>query len=241
MLGTLLELLYPTECPACGRPSGGDGALCEDCRAALPIRTQENCCAICGKTLLADERAAGTAVAECAQCHKKRPAFDLARSAVLYKGPVRPLVHELKYHHGLYVAKDLMDLLEGCYRAHYGNETTDFIVPIPLHRHKKTLRGYNQSAILARQLAKRIGVPVAEKFLRRRLDTETQTHMSADERRTNMKGAFEVPERYADYVYGKRVLLLDDVMTTGATFGEAARALRAAGAGRIVCLSLARD
>lgn len=241
MLGTLLELLYPTDCPACGRPAGSGKALCEDCRAALPIRTLENCCVLCGKTLLADERAAGTAAAECAQCHKKRPAFDLARSAVLYKGPVRALVHEIKYHHGLYVVEELADLLEGCYRAHYGAETTDFIIPIPLHWNKRVHRGYNQSAILARRLGRRLGLPVAERFLRRRLDTETQTHMSADERRTNMKGAFEVPARHADRVYGKRILLLDDVMTTGSTFGEAARALRAAGAGRIICLSLARD
>ena len=205
------------------------------------MRTTEGCCAVCGKTLLTDEAAFGTAAPVCHGCRARRPAFDLARSATLLRGPVRKLVHGLKYRRETWLAPVLGEWMHGCFLAHYADERPDVVAPIPLHPFKRLRRGYNQSELLARDLARRLGLPCAPRLLARVRDTATQTRKDRDARRRNVSGAFAVPRARAPYAFGKRVLLVDDVMTTGATFAAAASALRAAGAARVLCLSAARD
>ena len=234
-----LRLLYPQGCAACGAPGGG--ALCAECRALVEVRPAEGCCAICGKTLVERDAALGTAAHVCADCRPARPAFDLARSAALLRGPVRKLVHGLKYRGETWLAPVLGELLHGCFLAHCADERPDVVAPVPLHPFKRLRRGYNQSELLARDLARRLGLPCAPRLLARVRDTATQTRMDRAERRRNMDGAFAVSRARAPYAFGKRVLLVDDVMTTGATFAAAARALRDAGAARVLCLSAARD
>ena len=234
-----LRLLYPQGCAVCGAP--GDEALCDACRARIPIRPAEACCAVCGKTLIERDAALGTAAHVCRLCREEPPPFALARSAAILQGPVRTLVHALKYDRAEWLAPVLGELLHGCFLAHYAAERPDVVVPIPLHPFKRLRRGYNQSELLARDLAKRIGVPCAPRLVSRVRDTATQTKMDRDARRRNMDGAFAVRPARAPYCAGKRILLVDDVMTTGATFAAAARALRAAGAVRVLCLSVARD
>ena len=234
-----LRLLYPQGCAVCGAP--GDAALCDACRAKIPIRPAEACCAVCGKTLVERDAALGTAAHVCRLCRKEPPPFALARSAALLQGPVRTLVHDLKYHRAEWLAPALGELLHGCYLAHYAAERPDVVVPIPLHPFKRLSRGYNQSELLARDLARRLGLPCAPRLVARVRNTATQTKRDRSERRRNMDGAFAVRPARAPFCAGKRVLLVDDVMTTGATFAAAARALRDAGAARVLCLSVARD
>ena len=205
------------------------------------MRTAEGCCAVCGKTLVADERALGTAAPVCHACRTRRPSFALARSAAVFQGPVRDLVHQLKYRHGIRLAEPLSELLHGCFLAHCSAERPDLVCPVPLHLSRLRQRGYNQSEELARRLGRRLGLPCARRLLVRTRDTPTQTRMNAEERRANVAGAFRVPDRAVPCAYGKCVVLVDDVMTTGATFEAAAAALRAAGAQRVLCLSVARD
>jgi ComF family protein len=234
-----LRLLYPQGCAVCGAP--GAAALCDACRAKIPIRPAEACCAICGKTLIERDAALGTAAHVCRVCREEPPPFDLARSAALLQGPVRTLVHDLKYHHAEWLAPVLGELLHGCFLAHYAAERPDVVVPIPLHPFKRLSRGYNQSELLARDLARRLGLPCAPRLVARVRNTATQTKRDRAERRRNMDGAFAVRPARVPFCAGKRVLLVDDVMTTGATFAAAARALRDAGAARVLCLSVARD
>ena len=234
-----LRLLYPQGCAACGAP-GGD-ALCADCRALVEVRPAEGCCAVCGKTLIERDAALGAAAGVCADCRAARPPFDLARSAALFRGPVRKLVHGLKYGRETWLAPVLGEFLHGCFLAHYAAEKPDLVVPVPLHPFKRFRRGYDQAELLARDLARRLALPCAPRLLSRLRDTATQTRKDRDARRRNMAGAFAVPRARAPYAFGKRVLLVDDVMTTGATFAAAASALRAAGAARVLCLSAARD
>ena len=234
-----LRLLYPQGCAACGAP-GGD-ALCAECRAQVEVRPAEGCCAICGKTLIDRDAALGTASSVCRHCREERPAFDLARSAALLRGPMRKLVHGLKYRRETWLAPVLGEWMHGCFLAHYAAERPDVVVPIPLHPFKRLRRGFNQAELLARDLSRRLGVPCEPRLLSRVRDTATQTKKDRDARRRNMAGAFAVLRARAPYAFGRRILLVDDVMTTGATFAAAASALRAAGAARILCLSAARD
>ena len=235
----LLHLLYPLGCSACGAP--GPDPICAACRARIAVRPAEGDCRICGKTVLEREAAFGTAEPVCDGCRARRPAFDLARSAAPFQGTVRALVHALKYKRDVWLAPALGEWLHGCFLAHYAAEAPDLVVPIPLHPFKRMRRGFNQSELLARDLARRLAVPCAPRLLARVRDTATQTRMDAAARRRNMAAAFAVRPAHAPRAYGRCVLLVDDVMTTGATFGAAAAALRGAGAARILCLSLARD
>ena len=239
MFRTLLQLLYPQGCAVCGAP--GPDLLCAACRARIPVRTMEGCCELCGKTLLDNERAAGTAAPVCHACRARRPSFAFARSASAFQGPVRDLVHRLKYDRGVRLAEPLAELLHGCCLAHFASERPDLTCPVPLHRERMRSRGYNQSALLARALARRLCLPFVPDLLRRVRDTPTQTRMDASARRANVAGAFRVPDRSVPIAFGTCVLLVDDVMTTGATFEAASAALREAGAERILCLSVARD
>ena len=238
LAGDIVSLVWPRVCAACG--GSCEGQVCEACRAAVSVRTSDGCCAICGKTILVSDGAAGTAAPACAGCRERRPAFEQARSAVDYAGPARQIVQTLKYRKGRGVAPWMAEWMAGCVVANWPDEPFDAVVPVPLHPSREAGRGYNQSALLAAALAKLLSLPCAPRILARTRDTGTQTKLDAKARRANMERAFEVRRGRADAVRGKSVLLVDDVMTTGATLGAAAAALRAAGAGRTFALSFAR-
>lgn len=238
----LLDLLYPSACAVCGGDVVSSRCICDGCLASVPLRDMRACCSVCGKALLEFERAGNAASPlVCSRCRAKRPSFDAARSAAVYSGPVRAMIHLLKYHGGFRAADDLSGLLHAAFLAYYAGEAIDAVVPVPLHSRKYRRRGYNQAERLARAIAGKTGLPLDASMLRRRRDTATQTRKSAGERRRNMVGAFEIAHSAATRAYGKCLLLVDDVMTTGATFEDASRALRAAGASRLLCLSVARD
>lgn len=234
----LLDVLFPRTCPLCGKPSDREGRLvCWDCFATLPLRTQERAhCVRCGKT---PDGAVGEDYL-CDACMRHPPAFDAARSALPFKGDARKLVHELKYKKGTWLRHDLADILAGCVEANYDVGSIDLVVPSPLHSARLHKRGFNQSGILAEALARRIHAACGSGLVSRCRDTPSQTKMrSAAERRENVKGAFVV--RRPELARARTILVVDDVMTTGATLHEIARALKAAGAWRVFCATLARD
>ena len=232
------SLLWPRTCAGCGRPS--EGPVCETCRGAVSPRRAGRDCAVCGKTLLATDAAAGTATPVCEHCRTTPPGFDAARSAVDYDGPAREIVQSLKYRRALDAASWMADWMLGCVAANWPDERFDAVVPVPLHFWREFRRGYNQAELLAKFVAAGLGAPVASRLLARLRDTGTQTRLGAAKRRENVAGAFAVRSGREDEAYGKRLLVVDDVMTTGATLGAASAALRAAGAGRVLALSFAR-
>ena len=174
----------------------------------------------------------------CALCATEPPAFDRARSAGRYAGVLRGLLHDFKYHHATWLTDDLVDLLHGCLLAHFPAAEADVVAPVPLHAIKRRERGYNQSALLAAALARRLGRPFVGEALARVRATPTQTRLSAPARRRNVHRAFVARE--TGWVRGRTVLLVDDVMTTGATLDEAAGVLAKAGAWRVRALTVAR-
>lgn len=230
----LLDLLFPRHCAACGadvdRP---DCLVCWECFRGIEL-VDGPICSHCG---LKVEGAFSHAFV-CGNCHDHPPAFERARVAGRFQGVLRDLLHAFKYNGGVWLCRDLADLLHGCLLTHFDVAAIDVVVPVPLAAVKRRARSYNQAALLAHDLARRLERPYCGEALVRIRNTPSQTRLSAAARHANMLGAFQVAA--PDWIRGRTVLLLDDVMTTGATLHEAARALRKGGAARVWAVAVAR-
>jgi ComF family protein len=229
------DWLYPRVCPVCGEASDRPARyLCSSCCARLEFHG-EAVCSICGHPA---EGGVSHAFV-CGTCRSVKPAFDRARSAGRFSGVLRDQIHQFKYGDALWLKEDLADLLHGCLLAHFAADAVDAVLPVPLHPVRLRERSYNQSALLAQALARRMDRRVDSRSLVRTRCTETQTHLDAAHRRANILGAFAVVR--PEWVARRCVLLVDDVMTTGSTLNECARVLKKAGARAVWAVTLARD
>lgn len=208
--------------------------LCWECLAALSIVT-EPFCAQCGDPV---DGVTGVAY-RCSWCRRHEPRFALARSAVRYRGPIRAALHAFKYNRDVCLADDLGRLLAACVQAHFSAVRFDGVTGVPLYARRERVRTYNQSSLLAQAAGRRLGIPpLPARTVRRVRDTPTQTGLTAAQRRANVRHAFVVPD--ATWLEGRTVLLVDDVMTTGATVSECARVLRESGAAGVYVVTVAR-
>ena len=233
----LADLLWPRVCATegCGRVSDRPGRhLCSRCFATLPFHAVHGCCRICGAEVAADVRHDFV----CEDCARHPPVYACARSAVRYESPVDQYVQDFKYRRATWLRADLVDLLEGAVRARLAFAEIDVVVPVPLHPHRLRERGYNQSELLAAGLAGRLDRRVDARALVRVVDTPHQARLTEEARHANLRQAFAVPD--ASWTRGRTVLLVDDVMTSGATLSHAARALLDAQAARVWCATVAR-
>jgi ComF family protein len=174
----------------------------------------------------------------CGACLAEPPVFDLARSVFLYDEASKDLVLRFKHADALHMAKGLARMAVTAGAAFWREDCV--LVPVPLHRWRLWRRRYNQAAVLALAMGRLVDRPVDVTALRRVRATASQGHLSRAARAENLRGSMEVDPRVGDRMRGKTVVLIDDVMTTGATANEAARVLRAAGARRVFVLTLAR-
>jgi ComF family protein len=174
----------------------------------------------------------------CSWCTRTKPRFDAARSAVRYRGGLRHAIHALKYQNAMCVATDLVPLLEACVRTQYPRVRFDAVVPVPLYPRRERERSYNQSDVLSQGLARALGIQAFSRCLRRVRPTATQTNLSAHQRKVNVRNAFAVAN--AEWVEGRTLLLVDDVMTTGATVNECSRMLKRAGGAGVYVATVAR-
>lgn len=232
---TLLEMLYPRQCLGCGAEAPKTFSyICWECWADT-VQVEPPFCAVCGDPVPGAVDHGFT----CFACSASRPAFQSARSAFRYEGVVGEALRQLKYHRALWLAADLAEILYRCVEAEYPDIRFDAVVPVPLHHTRRRARGYNQAALLARELARRLdGLPVPPRLVRRTRPTATQTNLTAAQRLDNMRGAFESGKR--ERLAGRRVLLVDDVMTTGATVNACAKALKKGGAESVHVVTVAR-
>lgn len=223
----LLDLVYPTYCLACG--AADENYLCAKCVEMIDIIGDMHCykCAIPCETYI------------CSDCLSREFAFDWACSAGLYEGALRKAIHALKYDMHIAIVDQLAELMIRCYPHKELNGDVDMVIPIPIHRNRLIERGFNQSEELCRLLCKRIYVPMETDALFRIRNTRHQVSLPEDKRMLNIKGAFAV--RQPDLVMGRRVLLVDDVFTTGSTLNEAAKVLKESGAESVYVYTLARN
>jgi ComF family protein len=232
LLDPLLATLFPTSCAACGvslsRPTRGP--LCDECWDALPRHRGP----ICGCGLPLPEGVAGP----CGRCRRALSPLTRGYSLGPYQGSLRLLLHELKYRGRRRIASRLAELIWADPAARPFLQPGAVIVPVPLHPRRLAERGFNQSELLAAALAKRAGFSLRARVLVRRKDTPPQTGLSAAQRRRNVAGAFAVRERPC--VHQGSVVLVDDVLTTGATARACADALLAAGAASVDMVTVAR-
>jgi ComF family protein len=230
----LLHLLYPGVCHACSQPLPPDQAgFCPSCRAVLttdPYPACPRCAGTVGPFVTMD--------GGCTACRNVSFAFESVQRLGTYDGLLRELILRMKHAAGEGLAETL-GLLWAEHAGHcLRSAGATVVVPVPLHWRRRWSRGYNQSEALARMLAARLVLPCRPHWLRRIRNTPQQTQQTASARSENVRGAFAA--RPGSPLAGKIVLLVDDVMTTGSTAGEAARALRAAGASRVIVAVLAR-
>jgi ComF family protein len=227
----LLHLIYPACCHFCDRSLANDGPFCDPCRDAFfsdPSVACPRCAATVGPFAVIDGR--------CTHCRDEAFSFDAAVRLGPYDGLLREAVLRMKHHAG----EGMAELFGESWAAQCGSAFrafgVDAIVAVPLHWRRRWRRGYNQSEAVAHGLAKRLRLPCRPSWLRRVRATPMQTAQTLAGRRENVRGAFAAPLS----LQGKAILLVDDVMTTGATASEASRALRSAGAAPVVVAVLAR-
>jgi ComF family protein len=236
-LDPLLDLVFPALCPVCAvRSDDADHRpFCRPCWTDLPVGAAPGC-VVCGEPFpgLADRL-------PCDACRRAPPPFAYARAVAAYRDGMRASIHALKFDGRTVVAAPLGRLLAEAGPARLPvpvAEWADALVPVPLHPSRRAERGFNQAELLAAPCARRWRVPVLARALVRARATAPQTDLDADARRANVRGAFAVAR--PGEVRDRRLLLVDDVLTTGATVAAAARALRAAGAAAVGVLALAR-
>jgi ComF family protein len=231
----LAELLWPSRCVACG--------------AKIPVADSDApaslFCKLCGESLLpiVSPRCPRCALAFegrgpdhlCGECLAEAPAFQEAVALFQYGEAAADAVMRLKYGQMPHLAAPLgKALLHGVRQL----SPADFVVPVPLHRKRLIHRGFNQSALLARPVARALGLPLKGNIVCRTRETVPQTGLSRDERKKNLLGAFEIRRQRS--IAGKRILLIDDVITTGATVRELSRVLVRAGAESVRVAAVAR-
>ncbi len=228
ILGSVDKLLFPPVCLACNAPiDSAAEVLCPECRERL-LPIAQNYCDKCGAPL-EDYR--------CEACSHLVYEFDYARAAFVYQAPAQELVHHLKYDGLRSPAAFFSQALTRIPAAKRFAHSFDLIMAVPLHRVRERDRGYNQSELLGRALAEELGLPFAQPVIRR-LNTRSQTNLSRQARLDNLSGAFRLRRR-AD-VAGKKIIVVDDVFTTGTTVNEVSRVLKAGGAARVVVLTATR-
>ncbi len=230
-----LDVLLPPHCLLCDAAVDAQGSLCAGCFAGLSFVT-EPCCARCGVPFPRAAVAGKGTV--CPSCADRPPAFELARAALRYDAGSQRLILPFKHGDRTELAAPLARHMARAGAALLAR--ADLLAPVPLHPRRLLRRRYNQAALLASKLARTAGKPHAPDLLRRRRATPPLGEAGAAERETLVDGAFSVSRRGAARIASRRVLLVDDVLTSGATAGACARALLAAGTAAVDVLAAAR-
>ena len=239
MLRTILDFVLPPRCRICDASTMDmpNPWVCEDCWLQVDYITS-SICYQCGQPLAAPPEGIASAQHRCGNCLLHPPPFDRARAVGLYRGVLMHVIHAMKYQRIYALIHPLADLLQSQFNYHWGDAMPDVLVPVPLHWRRLHQREFDQASALALELSRRLGIPLDVDMLRRHHYTQSQVGLSAEARRRNVRDAFRLGD--APRCRDKRILLIDDVLTTGATAWECAHLLARADAARVDVYTLAR-
>lgn len=229
----LADTAFPPRCPSCRGNVAADGNFCAECFPKLRMISAP-LCDICGIPFIIPVEA-GT---QCPHCLETLPKFDRARAVMVYDNISAPLITALKFHDQWTNVNRMVQMMLATGNSLLAD--TDAILPVPLHWRRLIGRKYNQSALLAYGLSKATNIPCVTDVLRRVRPTPPQMRLDRATRLRNVRRAFAVDAAAAAQIKGKTLLLVDDVVTTGATADACARVLKKAGAKEVRVLSLAR-
>ena len=229
-LSLVLKLLFPARCPLCGCVlTGKEQYVCAGCREKLPFITDPYCLR-CGRPIRDETKE------YCPQCEKVSRQFDEGRCTFRYEGALRDALLDMKFKNRREYIPFFAAAMASRNRAYLQRNHFDMIIPVPLHPRKKAERGFDQCALIGRELSEQTGIPLRCGILKRVRYTSPQKTLNARERSINLEGAFAVNE--GTLPPGARVLLIDDILTTGATLSECSRVLKKSGAGKVGFLAL---
>ena len=232
-----LDFIFPAECSYCHRFLGDDRIVifCRTCWETISdINENESVCSRCGRTFLSPVGLRKTSQFVCGACRITPPFFDRACIATVYENVVKAAIHQFKFSQKIGLGSPLAQLLISALPDDINRGMYHAVLPVPLHPRRQRQRGYNQSAILAKYLARHLHVPLILNNLRRIRPTDEQALLKGQKaRHENVKNAFQLEEPAT--LCEKNVILVDDVMSTGATVNECAKTLKQAGV-KLVCV-----
>lgn len=227
----ILEGIFPDDCNCilCDKEiaKGSKYGLCEDCYNKMPFNNGR-ICVRCGAPM--DNEAS-----YCLECQNHIKHFDFARSSLVYEGDAQKLILNMKFHNCRWLAKYFAQMMFDTYTENHLD--AELIIPVPISAQRFKERGYNQSELIAKELAKKLGLPMATNVVAKIKDNKRQANLSGRDRRENVVGAYKIENR--SIVKGLRILLVDDILTTGSTLSEVSRKLKIAGASAVYGLVIA--
>lgn len=234
LLEALVNLFFPARpgCRLCGSVSQEE--ICSLCRAWLAAWAKQPHCQVCGRPLTTGSQH----ISLCSGCHRQRPPFDLARAVGPYEGSLRQAIHQLKFKGRKSLAPLLASLMLETIQQHPQFLQCAAILSVPLSRQRQWERGFNQAELLAGEVARGLKLPLLSGVLIKKKETPPQTGLHRDQRKQNLKDAFQIKASVVD-IQGQNLLLIDDVFTTGSTASAIVETLKAAGAGKIFVITLA--
>jgi competence protein ComFC len=230
-----IDLVYPRQCLECGSLENcrNYSFLCDRCFKET-AQIEPPFCELCAMPFHGEVLSS----AECPNCREMKIWFDKAFAVMRFRGVVRNAIHSFKYSQQMYWGRVLQRWMSQGVERYPELHDVDLLLPVPLHSVRQRERGFNQASVLVNALERILQKSSCTKTLKRIRSTETQTHLDREERMQNLNGAFKVQNPKA--VSGKRVLLIDDVLTTGSTVSECAKVLKHAGATSVLVFALAR-
>jgi len=229
----LLDLLLPPRCHICRKAVTSEDPLhiCSDCHAALPFICQP-ACTVCGIPM-----AGAGEYHPCGRCIATPPPYRAARAALRYEGACRDLIHAFKYQYKSHLRRPLGLLMAYNLKPFVESQRPDLLVPVPLHVSRLRQRGFNQSILLGEILSRQCQIPLLRQGLQRVRPTVPQVELNRDQRMSNLRDAFTVKD--AGAIANLRIMLVDDVFTTGSTLRECARVLLLGGCSEVSAVTLA--
>lgn len=232
-LKKLSEIIFPNQCISCNVLIGQEGIFCISCWQKLQFITEPKC-KICSQPFefKIDDNLT------CPRCLSTKPSFDKTIVALRYNSIIKKIIKNFKYYDNIFLAKKLIGFLLNKITLEINN--FDIICAVPLHKSRLKSRKFNQSILLAKEIEKKFNKKLYYDLIFRTKNTATQASLKSKERTKNLKNAFAFNEKYSSLIKNKKILLIDDVMTTGVTVENCAKILKKAGAQKVIVVVVAK-